>query len=341
MTMQTSKHVLSLKDQQATFAAEAGSITGLNGLQLPILKGLSIRRLVLAIHAIREPHWHANAHELGYCVRGQALVTIVGDHGSREVFLIAAGEMFFFPSGTVHAIENIADIEAEFILAFSNEAPEDFSLPGAFDVMSEPVLLATFEWKSRPTLDLARLNGTDEIFGMEEQSVVERQAHHSSRLKFRIEASAPHVTSAAGSAHTAQAPAWPVLEGISMFSVRINDSGLREPHWHPETAEMGYVLEGAGQMTVLDPDGSADTYAIHPGDVYFIPPAYPHHIENTGSGTLHILIFFSRSTPRDIGFRAAAAGQSRDVIAAVLGVPRHELLPLPVDIDDPLIVAKL
>ena len=30
---------------------------------------------------------------------------------------------------------------------------------------------------------------------------------------------------------------------IAMFSVRITDAGMREPHWHPETAEMGYVLE--------------------------------------------------------------------------------------------------
>lgn len=68
---------------------------------------------------------------------------------------------------------------------------------------------------------------------------------------------------------------------------------------------------------------------------------HPHHIENTGSGTLHILIFFSRSAPQDIGYRAAAAGYSRSVIASQLGLSEQALLPLPVDIDDPLIVARL
>jgi len=72
-----------------------------------------------------------------------------------------------------------------------------------------------------------------------------------------------------------------------------------------------------------------------------VPPAYPHHIENVAPGTLHILIFFSRNAPQDIGYRAAAAGYSRDVMAAELGLIEHALLPLPIDIDDPLIVARL
>jgi hypothetical protein len=38
---------------------------------------------------------------------------------------------------------------------------------------------------------------------------------------------------------------------------------------------MGYVLEGRERMTILDPDGTRDTYELHSGDVYFIPPAYP------------------------------------------------------------------
>jgi oxalate decarboxylase len=339
--VQISKHVRSLNDQQIAFESTAGSITRLGRDQLPILEGLSIRRLVLTPNAIREPHWHANANELGYCVRGQALVTIVGNHGSREVFVIGIGEMFFFPSGTVHAIENTGDTEAEFILAFSNEDPEDFSLSGAFDVMPDPVLLSTFEWKPQKSLSFGRLDENTPIFELGTRPKVEKQVLHPNKLKFRIEKSAPRVASPAGSARTAQAPAWPFLDGISMFSVRINEIGLREPHWHPETAEMGYVIERTGQMTVLDPDGSADTYSIRPGDVYFVPPAYPHHIENTGTGTLHILIFFSRSAPQDIGYRAAAAGYSRDVMAAELGLFEHALPPFPIDIDDPLIIARL
>ena len=335
-----SRHVTSLIDQPPAFANEDGSILRLESDRLPIARGLSIRRLTLSARSVREPHWHANAHELGYCVRGQALVTVVGNHGKRDTFTVAAGEMFFFPSGTLHAIENTGAVEAEFILAFSHDKPEDFSLSRSFGAMSDPVLSNTFESRVRRRLDFGKLTPNSDIFELLSQSSVEKQARHPNAAKYAIEAASPHVVSDAGSARTAQQSTWSALDGLAMFSVRINDSGMREPHWHPETAEMGYVLAGEGRMTVLDP-GSMDTYFIKPGDVYFIPPAYPHHIENVGEGTLHILIFFNRSALQDVGYRAAAAGYSRQVIAAGLNIAEQDLPVLPIDLDDPLIVAKL
>ncbi|PRC62558.1 hypothetical protein C6A85_02435, partial [Mycobacterium sp. ITM-2017-0098] len=66
------------------------------------------------------------------------------------------------------------------------------------------------------------------------------------------------------------------------------------------------------------------------GDMYFIPRAYPHHIENIGTQTRdpesspspsagryphrssppdpwHFLIFFDQPSPADIGYRASAS----------------------------------
>ena len=93
---------------------------------------------------------------------------------------------------------------------------------------------------------------------------------------------APPIATSDGLARTAKKAFWPILEHISMFSLRISDKGMREPHWHPRTAEMGYVLEGRARMTVLSPGAKVDTYELNPGDMYFIPKAYPHHIENIG-----------------------------------------------------------
>ena len=126
-----------------------------------------------------------------------------------------------------------------------------------------------------------------------------------------------------------------------MFSVRITDRGMREPHWHPETAEMGYVLEGQARMTILDPDGTTDTYEIGPGDVYFIPRAYPHHIEDIGAGTFHALIFFDRATPGDIGFRTLVGAFPRDLLATTFGIGEPDLPAFPFAEEDPLIVGRI
>lgn len=34
---------------------------------------------------------------------------------------------------------------------------------------------------------------------------------------------------------------WAALDELSMYSLEIADTGMREPHWHPVTAELGHV----------------------------------------------------------------------------------------------------
>ena len=115
---------------------------------------------------------------------------------------------------------------------------------------------------------------------------------------------------------------------------------MREPHWHPVTAELGYVHEGRARMSILDPDGTVDTYLLEAGDVYFVPRAYPHQIEVISDGPIHFLVFFDQPTPGDIGFRASGSVFSREVLAASFGVAESELPQLPFTPIDPLIVGK-
>jgi oxalate decarboxylase len=158
--------------------------------------------------------------------------------------------------------------------------------------------------------------------------------------KFAVEAQIAPLASPAGSARLARKQFWPILENIAMFSLRVTDQGMREPHWHPATAEMGYVLQGRARMTVLSPGASVDTYELKPGDVYFIPRAYPHHIEDIGQGDIHFLVFFDRETPGDIGLKASMSAYSREVLAATFGCDVATLPAFPFTAQDPLIVPR-
>ena len=94
---------------------------------------------------------------------------------------------------------------------------------------------------------------------------------------------------------------------------------MREPHWHPETAELGYIKKGKGRMSILSPSGNVDTYVMEEGDLYFIPKAYPHHIENLMTDSLEILIFFDQGMPRDVGFTGSVRSASDEVLGSVMG----------------------
>ena len=160
------------------------------------------------------------------------------------------------------------------------------------------------------------------------------------RHKFDVEGQEAPVNGATGSARLAWSRFWPSLKDLSMYSLRVEDDGMREPHWHPITAEMGYVHAGRARMSVLDPDGTVDTYLLEPGDVYFIPRAYPHQIEVVGDDEVHFLLFFDQPTPGDIGYRASASVFSREVLAASFGIAESDLPRFPFTPIDPLIVGR-
>jgi oxalate decarboxylase len=63
-----SPHIFSMDDSSLHTIRSSGNITAVTSKEFPILKRLSLRRLVLETSAVREPHWHANANELTYCL---------------------------------------------------------------------------------------------------------------------------------------------------------------------------------------------------------------------------------------------------------------------------------
>ena len=336
-----SPHITSLIGKKPYFASDFGSQIRIDASDLPRLDRLSIRRLLLAPGGIREPHWHANAHELGYCLRGEHLVTIAGNGEARNSFVISAGEMFFVPSGALHHVENIGRQEGEIILGFSHQRPEDFGLSGTFGCFSDAVLGNSFGLPASDFASLKRTQQNTEIGHRVTATAIELQDRENNPYKYSIDAALPQRKSEAGTARTALYKLWPALQDIAMFSVDLTNQGMRELHWHPETAEMGYITQGKGRMTIVSPDGSADTFEMNRGDVYFIPRAYPHHFEDIGEGDLKLLIFFDQVTPGDIGVRTVVGCYSREVLAATFKVEPSALPPFPFATEDPLLVPRI
>lgn len=337
---QPSRHVRSLWDAVPSYAGAYGSISALTSTDFPLLQGLSIKRLVLAPGCIRTPHWHTNTNELTYCISGRLLVSVLDSGSEFSRFEIAAGQMFHVESGALHSFENIGEVDAVLIAAFRHEQPVEFSLRSAFGAMTDAVLGNTFDL---PAAALAALRG-----GVAQAPLARRvgraevpdTAGFNDPHKFDVEAQSAPVTSPAGTARLARDTFWPVLKNMSMYSLRVEVAGMREPHWHPLTAEMGYIEKGRARMTILDPGGSVDTYELAPGDVYFVPRAYPHHIEVIGDEEIHFLIFFDQPTPGDVGYRASASALSREMLAATFGVPESTVPRFPFTPSDPLIVAR-
>jgi oxalate decarboxylase len=340
-TAYKSAHVVSVQDTPPQHSSEAGSITDVTVREFPLLRGLSLRRQVLSPLAVREPQWQVNATELAFCVRGRCLVTMFAVGNVRASFLIEPGQMFYVPNGAMHHIENVGDDEAEIVSARRHEAPQEFGISSAFAAMSDAVLGNTFGMPAAAFSPVARRDTPTRIGLRRTSGTIPDAAFYSSPFKFDVAAMRAPVAGPAGAARTARQQFWPILDDISMYLLNVNDDGMREPHWHPITAEMGYVARGSGRMTVLDPNGALDTYSLKSGDVYFVPRAYPHHIEDLGHGAFEFLIFFDQPTPGDIGYRAATGVYDRDVLAAAFRTDPDALPMFPRTPMDPLLVPRV
>lgn len=339
--MASSPHVFSIGKTTPQFSSEWGARTSVTRRNFPALQGMALYHLTLERGGFREPHWHPNAHELGYCAKGQALVTVFSNGNLHDLFAITEGEMFFVPSGSLHSIENTGEGQAEFFLAFSHHEPEDFGMSGAVGCMNANVMGNTWNLPESAAKNV-RYSADDIIIGKAGGATeVPWQAGFGNHYKLALEGMAPAIANAFGSVRTARRQFWPALEGLAMYSVRITGNGMREPHWHPQTAEMGYVRQGQARMTVLSPGAKADTYRLSAGDMYFIPKAYPHHIENLGDEEIHFLIFFDQTMPQDIGYTGGLAAWPRRIVAPTLGCPEKDLPQIPAYPSDLLIVEKV
>jgi oxalate decarboxylase len=110
---------------------------------------------------------------------------------------------------------------------------------------------------------------------------------------------------------------------IAAALVEIEPGGLRELHWHPNTDEWQYYIEGEGRMGVFASSGQARTFDFQAGDVGYVPFAMGHYIENTGSTPLRFLEMFKSAYYADLSLNQWLALTPPDLLKAHLNLDRQ------------------
>src|SRR5882672_9203959 len=189
----TTRHATSLRNGEIVEENDLGSIRRVTADTLPILSGMSMKRIVVNPGAMRTPHWHADCNELTYCVSGTSLVSVLDTSSKFSSFTVSAGEMFHIDSGSLHHIENIGDEPAEFILAFRSERPEDFGLAAAFGAMTDAVLGNTYDLPASDFAKIRRNTSDRRLAARTGAPVVPSTAAFDDPHKFAVEAQSPPV----------------------------------------------------------------------------------------------------------------------------------------------------
>jgi oxalate decarboxylase len=264
------------------------------------------------------------------------------------------GEIVFVPQGFMHDIENISNEEAKFVIAHNNEQPTTLGISGSVGSMPNRVMNKTFGINPPNTFFNGFNNNSikDIVTGLKKTATVTANNNTlGSRInipnvpnsyKFNVEGISPQIQTAGGTVAKANTNSFPILSGsnLSLFSLIMKPNGIREPHWHPNASELGYVLDGLARLIILNPGGNVDTFEIGPGEIYFVPMGFFHYIENLDSNkNVHFAIFFGSDNPGDIGISGSLSAYSNEVLSATFNLDPSYFNNLPRVSQDVLVVS--
>lgn len=111
---------------------------------LPLLQGVGLLGFGLNVKGSVEPHWHTNAGELVYIVKGKTRITVLSPDGQVEVLEVKGGEGAFAPASHFHNIENIGSDEVEVIAFFSHAEPDYIGIGEVIGSYPNDVLASIF-----------------------------------------------------------------------------------------------------------------------------------------------------------------------------------------------------
>jgi oxalate decarboxylase len=291
--------------------------------ELGVSKDVAGVNMRLNAGGIRELHWH-KAAEWAYMLYGNARITAIDADGRNFVDDVGVGDLWYFPSGVPHSIQGLNPDGCEFLLVFDDgEFDEDntFLLSDWIKHTPDEVLGKNFgvaDTAFNHVPDSSQLYifasavpgplSSDKIAGA---TPVPQSFSH------RMLAQEP-IKTKSGTVRITDTSVFPASKTISAALVEVEPGGMREMHWHPNTNEWQYYLEGQARMGVFAASGQARTFDFMAGDVGYVPFATGHYIENTGSTTLRFLEVFKSSYYADVSLNQWLALTPPELVQAHL-----------------------
>jgi oxalate decarboxylase len=274
--------------------------------EFPVSEKLAGVLMSLNPGGLRELHWHANAAEWAYVIKGQCRVTTINPQGQSQIADFAAGDVWYFPRGFGHSIQGIGAEDCLFVLVFDNGYFSEF---GTFSISdwvghTPPEVLAknfgvpAATFANFPKREVYIAKGpvppplpADPAPGTINPGTLTH--------RYRLLAQRPD-TYPGGTNRLVSQREFPISTTITGALMRIKPGGMRELHWHPNADEWQYYIGGRARMSVFGSHGRVRLEEFNAGDVGYVPQGYGHYIENAGSEDLELLIVLNNGTYESI-----------------------------------------
>ena len=298
--------------------------------ELGISKDIAGVNMRLNAGGVRELHWH-KAAEWAYMLYGTARITAIDPQGRNFVDDVGVGDLWYFPSGIPHSIQGLNPDGCEFLLVFDDgdfdedntfllsdwfkHTPDEvlsknFGVPGSsFAHMPDPSALYIFPAPVPGPL------GSDRVIGA---------VPGASSFSHKMLAQQP-IKTKSGTVRITDTSVFPASKTVSAALVEVQPGGMREMHWHPNTNEWQYYIEGQARMGVFAASGQARTFDFQAGDVGYVPFAMGHYIENIGITAVRFLEIFKSSYYADVSLNQWLALTPPELVQAHMKLDRQTM----------------
>jgi oxalate decarboxylase len=303
------------------------------GRELGISKNIAGVNMRLNAGGVRELHWH-KAAEWAYMLYGSARITAIDAEGRNFVDDVGVGDLWYFASGVPHSIQGLNPDGAEFLLVFDD---------GDFD--EDNTFLISDWFKHTPNDVLAKNFGVSAAFfgrtpdpgeryifpvqvpGSLDSDKIPGATAVPQFLSHRMLEQQP-IKTKNGTVRITDSSVFPASKNIAAALVEVEPGGMREMHWHPNTDEWQYYIEGQARMGVFAAAGQARTLDFMAGDVGYVPFAMGHYIENTGNTRLRFLEIFKSSYYADVSLNQWMALTPPELVEAHLNLDKQVMAAL-------------
>lgn len=277
--------------------------------------------------AMRVPHWHSNATEIGTVLNGKMRVTIWEGTGDTKVYTVEKNGTWIIPKAKLHSLENVGQDKMKFLVVYDSPIAADRDFLTA--------------WASLPDAVLARAVGLKEsdIAGIKKTTVNKLSAFDPAAPTFKTDnysvlsnnfiTTKPLYQSDLGSITRIDPTINPHMKAMAIQRTIMKPGVLRIPHWYTTGDVLLYVARGEAFFTLMDNDGKVFHSVIHPGDLISIPVGNFHGFLNIGNDDLEIYEGFNRVEQINeitlmngvqhfnLGTIEGATGLSKDVIKRI------------------------
>lgn len=120
--------IFSLGDMKPNKVTRGGTVQIADSTNFPISQTIAAALVTVKPGGLRELHWHPNADEWQFYIKGKARMTVFNTGPKAQTADFRPGDVGYIPKSLGHYVENVGDEDLQFLEIFKADKFEEVSL---------------------------------------------------------------------------------------------------------------------------------------------------------------------------------------------------------------------